>query len=43
MVAVSSSDDESQSTPEVVLVSDSPVKSPQKQLPQSELDKTRYV
>ena len=43
MIICSSSDDETAGRPEVILVSDSPVKSPKKKVPKSDFVKTRYV
>ena len=39
---IRSSDEELPDRPKVVVISDSPVKSPEKKLPQSDLNKTRY-
>ena len=41
-MTISSSDEESSGRPEVVLISDSPVKSPKKHIPNSDFVKTRY-
>ena len=39
---IRSSDEELPDRPEVVVISDSPVESPEKKLPKSDLNKTRY-
>ena len=39
---IRSSDEELPDRPEVVVISDSPAKSPEKKLPKSDLNKTRY-